>query len=365
MFVQSIVVGRIVFLGSSIAKDGKMSSTGEGMKCGPELIRDITAYAISAVYVFLICLQGTIFFRHVVGMLGLYAAYVSVVFAFEIRRYHSSSASGNNTNLYSNMEEVGRETLACEVTGGPDVDRLTQQGDEAARLVVQTDQPGVNQQKRQDPPGIKGQSARVLRLIQKRQLLEKRKRIVLNDYNQDQPQDTCQLEQHAGDQSWSYQLFIDSLHELHQHFYDALREDVWSIGQRSRSEYACIVLETPFTICRKLVTPIPCEAEYNRSLVAYSIALSPLWICFYVSTKVDEALGLSVLFVSCCVSFVIGYIVLRYAPRKGDGTAMPLRYSLPIALYGFAIAATWIDVISDQVSQEIRSSIFCVAASSE
>jgi sodium/potassium/calcium exchanger 6 len=28
---------------------------------------------------------------------------------------------------------------------------------------------------------------------------------------------------------------------------------------------------------------------------------------------------------------------------------MPLRYTVPVALYGFLIAATWIDVISDQL----------------
>ena len=42
MFVQSVVVGRIVFLGSSIIA-GK-----NGVKCREDLIRDITMYGISA-----------------------------------------------------------------------------------------------------------------------------------------------------------------------------------------------------------------------------------------------------------------------------------------------------------------------------
>mmetsp|Transcript_29993 Transcript_29993/g.64665 ORF Transcript_29993/g.64665 Transcript_29993/m.64665 type:complete len:215 (-) Transcript_29993:396-1040(-) len=50
----------------------------------------------------------------------------------------------------------------------------------------------------------------------------------------------------------------------------------------------------------------------------------------------------------CCISFAIGCAVIKYAPKE-DGSILPLRFSLPLALFGFLIAATWIDVISDQL----------------
>lgn len=40
------------------------------------------------------------------------------------------------------------------------------------------------------------------------------------------------------------------------------------------------------------------------------------------------------------VTSVLGMLVIRYAP-DGDGT-MAAYFSVPIALYGFVVAATWI-----------------------
>lgn len=376
MFVQTVVVGRIIFLGSSIA-DGKKTNNGEGVTCRGELIRDITMYAISSGYVFWICRQGVIFYRHVVGMLLLYLGYVGVVVVFEIRRYYSNSVSDNDGNSNCNTNEE-----AGELPGNEDNTSLiypsTPSFDEEGQTVElshrrkgssecldpskQPDPP--NPPKQPDPPGIK-QSTRVLRVMQKQQrrqrqrLLEKSKSLVVD--NKRDPQDRSPSAQDAEDRPWSLQLFSDSLRELWQHFYNALYSDIWSNAQLSRFEWFCMSLESPFIIIRKLVTPIPCETEYNRSLVAYSIAFSPLWIFFYLSTKMDEfdpfcANGTDedagycfpFVFWPCCISFAIGCAVIKYAPKE-EAAPLPLRYSLPIALYGFLIAATWIDVISDQL----------------
>jgi hypothetical protein len=45
----------------------------------------------------------------------------------------------------------------------------------------------------------------------------------------------------------------------------------------------------------------------------------------------------------CFISLMIGLAVLRYA----DDEKLPLVASIPISLYGFFIAATWIDTIAD------------------
>lgn len=56
-------------------------------------------------------------------------------------------------------------------------------------------------------------------------------------------------------------------------------------------------------------------------------------------------------FLPFCISFAIGCAIFRYAPREGreDDRSMPLYVSLSISLYGFVIAASWIDIISEQL----------------
>mmetsp|Transcript_17291 Transcript_17291/g.41510 ORF Transcript_17291/g.41510 Transcript_17291/m.41510 type:complete len:216 (+) Transcript_17291:149-796(+) len=69
---------------------------------------------------------------------------------------------------------------------------------------------------------------------------------------------------------------------------------------------------------------------------ALSIALSPYWIMLYANSITIPVVAY------CVVSLVIALLVLRYA----DEEKMPLFASIPISLYGFAIAATWIDTIA-------------------
>jgi len=372
MFVQSVVVGRIVFLGSSFAA-GKKTINGEkviGVTCREELIRDITMYAISAGYVYWMCSKGVIFYRHVVAMLLLYCGYVAVVIVFEIRRHYSNVVPGIERDTGGNKYVEGVDKVPLiHTTTTPSYDEEDQTVELSRRRQISSEVLlTVNPPPKQpDPPGIK-QSTRVLRMMQKQQLrqqqrlFEKRKSLVV--HNKPDPQDrspAAHLERGTvEDRSWSLQLFSESLRELSEHLYKALYSDIWTNTKLSRFEWWCMLLESPFTVMRKLVTPIPCEEEYNRSLVAYSIFFSPLWISFYISTKLDDFDPFCIdhlddtgyCFPSvcwpCCISFTIGCAVIKYFPKE-DAAALSLRYSLPISLYGFLIAATWIDVISDQL----------------
>eukprot|EP00541_Cyclophora_tenuis_P007280 CAMPEP_0116554354 /NCGR_PEP_ID=MMETSP0397-20121206/7548_1 /TAXON_ID=216820 /ORGANISM="Cyclophora tenuis, Strain ECT3854" /LENGTH=254 /DNA_ID=CAMNT_0004079511 /DNA_START=28 /DNA_END=790 /DNA_ORIENTATION=- len=112
------------------------------------------------------------------------------------------------------------------------------------------------------------------------------------------------------------------------------------------------MLEFPFTVLRKLtVPPIPCEGYYNRGIVAASTALSPMWIGYYIHSgyKMNLFWGeLSWIMVVCVgISFSLGAAILRYAPG-GEGT-MALAFATPLALYGFIVAATWIDFVADHL----------------
>jgi sodium/potassium/calcium exchanger 6 len=112
-----------------------------------------------------------------------------------------------------------------------------------------------------------------------------------------------------------------------------------------------LLCELPFTTLRKLTVPIPCEGFYVRAMVALSVAISPVWLLYYLWNMH----GLNLLddggwfyFLVLWSLFVFGSaLILRYAPG-GEGD-MSLHLATPIALYGFAIAATWIDTIADNL----------------
>lgn len=97
--------------------------------------------------------------------------------------------------------------------------------------------------------------------------------------------------------------------------------------------------------------PIPCEGYYNRGFVALSCAVSPLWFTYYWRVQHDTELWagsrLPYLITYMVVMTIIGILVLRYAPG-GEGN-MSLIAATPIALYGFIMAATWIDYIADSL----------------
>ncbi|KAL7554387.1 hypothetical protein ACHAWF_017832, partial [Thalassiosira exigua] len=348
-----LVVGRIVFLGSSLAtaKTNRDGEKVEGVTCREELIRDIAMYAISAGYVLWLCTKGVIFYRHVVAMLLLYCGYVAVVIVFEVRRYYGNNSVAptieDNTPYQENVSLIHPLPPSFD-----EEDQVVELSPQREITLVDSSAP-----KRPDPPGIIN-STRILRILKKQQqrarerLMTKRKSLVTQPQPQDRPPPLLP-ESGTGYPPWSLQLCYESLRELRQHFYISLCEGIWLNNELSRFEWVCLSLESPFTIVRKLVTPIPCEEEYNRSLVAVSIALSPLWLLFYLSTKLEDFNPFCTndcfppAILPCCISFGLGVLIVKYGPT--EAASFPLRYSIPIALYGFLIAATWIDVISDQL----------------
>jgi sodium/potassium/calcium exchanger 6 len=113
-----------------------------------------------------------------------------------------------------------------------------------------------------------------------------------------------------------------------------------------------MICEYPFLVARKLTVPIPCEGYYCRGLVALSLILSPIWFGVYLWNEHEINIfwkdGVSYVGILVAVFLVIGALVIRYAPGGADGV-MSLLVSTPIALYGFMIAASWIDFIADKL----------------
>jgi sodium/potassium/calcium exchanger 6 len=131
---------------------------------------------------------------------------------------------------------------------------------------------------------------------------------------------------------------------------DELWEDIAFNADLKAYEKFLLVCEFPFTLFRKASIPIPCEGYYNRGFIALSVALSPLWFAWYmlgheINMFAKGAIFYFAVYWAICIG--IGAMVLRFAPA-GEGN-MAMIAATPIALYGFVMAATWIDYIADHL----------------
>ena len=358
MFVQSIVVGRIVSIGRKVT-----GNEVRGVVCHAELVRDMSMYAIAAGYVFWMCEQTTIYYRHVVYMFVLYVGYVVVVVVFEVRRYYAASVSDSSDSIVSDDEAKLKNSNLLEYSLGdiePDDDDHETLELSPSRQELDATKPV--QDRSRDPPGTK-HSARIIRVIkiqrerQRMKRMQQRFRPDLIARRLSKPEDymrttNVDLQQRM----WSLNLFREAISELREHLDGVLFTNGCGNRELTTVERTLILLEAPFVFLRKFVTPLPCEEDYNRAMVAFSIACSPIWLSAYLTLKFEDfdpfhvepgaGVNLPLVLWPCCLSTVCGCFVLRYGPRTNT---MPLRYTVPIALYGFLIAATWIDVISDQL----------------
>jgi Ca2+/Na+ antiporter len=134
---------------------------------------------------------------------------------------------------------------------------------------------------------------------------------------------------------WSCDLFVDAYEELlfqAQHFWENTFQNKVSTIEKVAS-----FLELPFSFARMLTIPLPVEDHYCRPIVALSTALSPFWLLYYYEQDFSSVSG--AVFIS--IAIIVATAILRYA----DEDKMPLVACIPLSLYGFIIAATWIDFI--------------------
>ena len=137
------------------------------------------------------------------------------------------------------------------------------------------------------------------------------------------------------ERSWSFDLLIDAYEELAfqaHHFWENSFQNKTSMIEKIGS-----FLEMPFIICRVLTIPLPVEDHYCRPVVALSTAGSPFWLLYYREKEFWTVSATAFIL----VALVIALAILRYA----DDNKMPLVTCIPLSLYGFLIAATWIDSI--------------------
>mmetsp|Transcript_13617 Transcript_13617/g.19844 ORF Transcript_13617/g.19844 Transcript_13617/m.19844 type:complete len:791 (+) Transcript_13617:139-2511(+) len=148
-------------------------------------------------------------------------------------------------------------------------------------------------------------------------------------------------------ESWTGAL-IEGKDEMVQYWKDCW-DDIFHNEENNKLDKFLLACELPMTVFRLVTIPIPCDGYYCRPLLALSVALSPLWFGIYFWVEYEINLfydgGFPVIIFLFLLSGIVGSLILRFAPR-GEGP-MALLASIPIALFGFIIAATWIDTIAD------------------
>jgi len=124
-----------------------------------------------------------------------------------------------------------------------------------------------------------------------------------------------------------------------------LIDDIFYCKDRKTLDKILLTCELPFTLLRKLTVTIPAEGYYCRPLVALSLALSPFWAAIYLESQMDFDVRtdgrLNYMIILVAFMFVSGAVILRYGGRE----SIPLWSLVPASLYGFILAATWIDYI--------------------
>lgn len=148
----------------------------------------------------------------------------------------------------------------------------------------------------------------------------------------------------------SYQPFRSFLEhardELVNHFTEVWDDIYWN-GDVNAVDKVLLTIELPVMVLRKCTVAIPCEGYYVRSLVALALAASPLWVAYYMWRSNEVVVfGSWIFYAYWGVLLVAAFLFARMAPVS-DSVRLSPWVSVPIALYGFAIAASWIDTIAD------------------
>jgi len=147
------------------------------------------------------------------------------------------------------------------------------------------------------------------------------------------PSDTSSIA--SKNRSWSFELLIDAYEELVFQSHHFVENSLKS--KSSPLEKIGSFLEMPFSIARVFTIPLPVEDHYCRPIVALSTACSPLWLLYYEGKDFFTVTAAAFIL----TALMIALAILRYA----DDDKMPLIACIPLSLYGFLIAATWIDCI--------------------
>ena len=117
---------------------------------------------------------------------------------------------------------------------------------------------------------------------------------------------------------------------------------VWSLPMH---QLVLAVGELPFVLMRRATVPLTCDDSYARGPLVGSCVCAPIWLAFYASQRGADG-GVVGYVVAACLGTGLAIAV---AMQTHAGKELPDQAALGLSLFGFAVAATWIDVLADQL----------------
>lgn len=370
----------------------------DGVKCRGALIRDVLALGVTVIIVWVYLSGGVVTHATTSHLFGIYGSFVCIVLAADV--YHRvvvlprMRAIEEAVAAVEQREAVGTEDLENNPDGltshgvnppnsfmqmvtsfsnydnasPPQIPAAQQQNGDEIQALPET-AAGV-QTAQVTPTPLTGEGG-----LDEGPFVLRGQNGILNDNNhtrspprtlemdtddagghytlvEDQLDRVCIAEGSLGVPSYNWTgAFHDGKQEILADVTEMWNEISSTEGELKTYERFLLLLEFPFTLLRKATIPIPCEGYYNRGFVALSVALSPLWFTFYWKVQHHGELWAGSRFpyfmAYVVFSIIVGILVLRFAPG-GEGN-MSLIAATPIALYGFIMAATWIDYVADRL----------------
>lgn len=372
------LTGAAMFIGAVVA--GIIIIVGDGVPCRGALVRDVSALFLTSIIVMWQLSSGTMGPAAISVFTSLYLVFVAIVLVADV--YHRTvvlprlQGTANQAELTRQQDESVRvqaaagdvlnDMAATEGAAAATDDRgffskmvtaISNYDNTTASETVEEQQQGWGVASDNERPVVLHGANGILSPGNNRSHMSN----ATADGNQAEPSvgnyailedGIDQICAETGTGSFSahnwYGAWKDGLYELQMELYDVWR-DLLDDEDTPMYEKGLLLAEFPFTILRKLSVVIPCEGYYSRATVAASLVFSSVWFAFYMWDEHDANIFWSppIFYFHFGACLIFGALVLRYAPG-GDGV-MNLKVATPLALYGFIVAATWIDWIADHL----------------
>jgi len=357
--------GAAMFIGCVVA--GCVIIVAKGVPCRGALVRDVMALLIAVVVVFGNLLSGKIGPSAISLFITIYLVFIVIVLVADI--YHRTVVLPRLQRL-AEVNEVARQQMAQELATeavGQAMNAVAHDPREGGAIsIVLTALSNYDSNPNEEVGwGVDSSDLehdRPIHLHGRNGLLSSPQPVHQQELSADDVPEThysmveddfdriCVSHPGAITSSNWRGAFHDGVREFKENIINSW-EDIVCDGDLKTWEVILMVVEFPFTTARKLSIPIPCEGYSCRAIVAVSILCSPLWLGYYMIAEHDVNLfwidGFPMVLLLLVISTICGALVLRYAPI-GDGV-MSLAFATPIALFGFIMAATWIDYIADRL----------------
>lgn len=349
MFISGVIAAAVIV-------------TAQGVPCRGALVRDVLALVVTVVVVWTELKKGSIGSEGITMFMTLYAVFVLLVLAADV--YHravviprlaaAARTAEEQRQLEAGATAAGDTAVAAPQKGGGRISHMLTALSNYDNVGAEEAAVESDDLLQDRPIQLHGEGGLLSRPHQHQQppspqsvadpaTMEQHNYALLESSS---PQSLCVGQNGTVATSWR-EAWIVGRTELYQHA-EQTYDDIAYDGDLNRIQKFLLFCELPFTIFRQITVPVPCDGYYCRALVALSLALSPLWLAHYAS----GTFGLNILhnwwillLIQLAVLVAAGAL-LRWAPG-GDRAKLALPIATPLALYGFVVAATWIDTIAE------------------